>query len=60
MQLVCHDERKMKMSNYDWNKGYQNTQNGGQTAPQRPNESADAFKDRVAGAEQARKDQQNK
>jgi hypothetical protein len=44
------------MSQYDWNKGYQSTQKGYGTAPQRPGENKDAFNDRTSGADAARKD----
>jgi hypothetical protein len=43
------------MSNHDFNSGLQNAQRGNGTAPQQPGESAQAHKDRVAGADYARK-----
>lgn len=43
------------MSNYDWNKQVKDTQNGKSFEPQKPDESAQAFKDRAAAADWAKK-----
>lgn len=43
------------MSHESWKSGAENTRKGNGTAPQGPNESAQEFKDRVAGADWAKK-----
>jgi hypothetical protein len=45
------------MAHKDWKSGYNNAQRGNDTAPQKPGESKDAFNDRTAGADAARRNQ---
>lgn len=47
------------MSHESWKGGAENTQKGFGTAPQQPNESDQSFKDRVAGADWAKKQNGN-